>query len=166
MKEIYRKKRNQERLKELYPAFSRQIAKVITDLELVGLRPRIQDAWRSQQDQLRAFNEGHSKLKFGFHNITGQNGEKQSLAVDLLDDDAPVNMGTAYILRVTATAEKYGLTTGVRWGLPSKLANAVDAAISAATWNVPVKVGWDPVHIESANFTVAQAKGDERPKFP
>lgn len=95
MKELDRKKRNEDRLKELYPAFAEQLKKVIKELENRNLRPRIQDAWRSIEDQLKAFNKGHSKVKFGFHNVTGKNGEKQSLAVDLLDDDNPEHIGTS-----------------------------------------------------------------------
>jgi len=140
MKETDRKKRNEDRLKELYPAFAKQVEKVIQELEEKELRPRIQDAWRSPEDQLKAYTEGHSKLKYGFHNVTGKNGEKESLAVDLLDDDSPLNIGTPYILQVTATAEKHGLTTGARWGLPVKLSDAIDNAIASEKWDAPVKV--------------------------
>ncbi len=81
MNEEQRKKRNTDRLAELYPSFRNKSRAVVTDLESQGLRPRIQDAWRSPQDQLKAFNSGHSKLKFGFHNVTAANGTKESLAV-------------------------------------------------------------------------------------
>ncbi len=51
MKEADRQKRNNDRLGELYPAFRARVQKVIVDLESSGIRPRIQDAWRSQADQ-------------------------------------------------------------------------------------------------------------------
>jgi len=66
---------------------------VISDLEADGLGPRVQDAWRPAEDQLKAFKSGHSKLKFGIHNVTGVNGFKEALAIDLLDDNAPLNPG-------------------------------------------------------------------------
>ena len=112
---------------------------------------------------MKAFNSGHSKLKFGFHNVTGKTGKKESLAVDLLDDNSPLKPSSAYVLRVTAVAEMHGLTTGARWGLPSNLANALDAAIAIQAWKAPVKVGWDPIHIEPANFTPEQAAEGARP---
>jgi hypothetical protein len=163
MLEPARKARNQQRLTELYPQFSNRLKKVIADLESAGLRPRIQDAWRPEADQLIAYNAGHSKLKFGFHNVTGVNGKMESLAVDLIDDNSQMKPSTAYVLRLTGSAEKYGLTTGARWGLPSKLASAIDAAIAAKQWNAPVTVGWDPVHAESTGLTVAEAKQGKRP---
>ena len=70
MTEVDRKARNAEKLAQLYPNFAKRIAKVIAALEADGIRPRIQDAYRSPADQLIAFNKGNSKLKFGFHNAT------------------------------------------------------------------------------------------------
>jgi len=163
MQEPARKARNSQRMAELYPWFAHQLSLVIAELEAGGLRPRIQDAWRSPEDQLEAFKSGHSKLKFGFHNVTGDSGRKESLAADLLDDNSPLKPSTAYVLKVTAAAERHGLTTGARWGLPSKMAKAADLAIAQQNWTAPLKVGWDPVHIEPANFTPAQAAAGERP---
>jgi hypothetical protein len=163
MQEQARLGRNQQRMTELYPWFARQVSKVIADLEAQGLRPRIQDAWRSPEDQLTAYNSGHSKLKYGFHNVTGSQGEKQSLAVDLLDDNAPLKPSSSYVLKLTAAAEKHGLTTGARWGLPVKLAKAIDDAIATQNWKAPVKLGWDPLHVEPANFTPSQAYAGNRP---
>jgi hypothetical protein len=141
----------------------KRLAAVITDLEKQGLRPRIQDAWRSPADQLKAFNSGHSKLKFGFHNVTAKDGTKEALAVDLLDDDHAAHEGREYLLRLAAAAEKQGLTTGIRWGLPQKLRDAIDAAIAAGKWDAPVKIGWDPAHVEPTGITPAQAKAGKRP---
>lgn len=128
-----------------------------------SLRPRIQDAWRSPQDQLIAFNTGHSKLKYGFHNVTGASGAKESLAVDMLDDDHPAQEGSAYLLHLAAAAESEGLVTGIRWGLPQSLSNAIDAAIASKNWNAPVKVGWDPSHVQPTGITPGQAKAGTRP---
>jgi hypothetical protein len=163
MHEAARKARNQQRLTELFPTFASRLEKVIAELEAAGLRPRIQSAWRSEADQLKAYNSGHSKLKYGFHNVTGPGGKKEALAVDLLDDNSPLKPSSAYVLRVAAAAEKFGLATGAKWGLPKKLAEAVDDAIASQQWNAAVKVGWDPVHIEPKGITVAQAKAGGRP---
>lgn len=163
MNEAARRKRNTEKLVELYPAFRARIAALIQVLEGHGIRPRIQEAWRSPADQLVAFETGHSKLKYGFHNVTGAGGSRESLAVDLLDDDSPLNPSVGYLLQVASAAAAQGLKTGIRWGLPPALAAAVDSAIAAKDWTRPVKVGWDPTHVEPVGLTASEAKVGKRP---
>ena len=163
MDEAKRNARNKERLEELYPTFRNRLKKVIAEMESAGLRPRIQDAWRSPADQLKAFKAGHSKLKYGFHNVTGPKGEKQSLAVDMIDDNNPLNSAKSYLLQLAAAARRNGLNTGIAWGLPQNLSDAVDHAIATHAWSVNVKIGWDPTHVEPANFSVVDAKLGKRP---
>jgi hypothetical protein len=163
MKEADRKKRNQDMLLELYPTFRNRLVLVIADLESRGLRPRIQCAWRSPEEQLAAFNSGNSKLKFGFHNVTGANGTKESLAVDLLDDDSPLDSRKSYLLQLADAARKQGLLSGIRWGVPAGLIPAIDAAIANQNWQANVKTGWDPTHVEPVGITPAQAKAGMRP---
>ena len=64
MKETDRKKKNDTRLLELYPTFRTRLEKVIVALESKGIRPRIQDAWRSPADQRKPSRAGiqHSYL--------------------------------------------------------------------------------------------------------
>jgi hypothetical protein len=164
MKEPDRQKRNESSLLELYPTFRVRLKKVLDALESNGIRPRIQAAWRSPAEQREAFDSGHSKLLFGFHNVTGADGTPESLAVDLLDDDSPLSPGKPYLLQLAAAAEAAGLVSGIRWGIPKKLAEAIDAAIASQDWNANVKVGWDPTHVEPTNITVAQARAGKRPK--
>ena len=163
MNETARKKRNEDRLKELYPTFRARLKKVISALEASGLRPRIQDAWRSPADQKKAFESGHSKLLCGFHNVTGANGSPESLAVDLLDDDSAVNPGKPYLLQLAAAAESAGLVTGIRWGVPAKLIPGIDNAIANEEWSAAVKVGWDPTHVQPMDVTVAEVRAGKRP---
>jgi hypothetical protein len=164
MDENARRARNAQKLTELYPIFRVRVSAVIQSLEGQGIRPRIQEAWRSPQAQLDAFSSGHSKLKFGFHNICGAGGTPESLAVDLLDDDNPLSPATSYLLQVAAAARVQQLNTGIRWGLPAALAAAIDAALTAKNWTAPVKVGWDPTHIEPMGLTVTEAKAGKRPQ--
>ena len=161
MTEPARNKRNADRMKELFPAF----AKVIADLEAAGVRPRIQDAYRTPADQLKAFNSGNSKLKFGFHNVTGADGTPQSLAVDMLDDDHPVTPTTRYLLQLAKVARARGLETGTLWGLPASLQAGVNTAISTSDFAAKVKVGWDPTHVQPVGITVDRAKSGTRPSF-
>jgi hypothetical protein len=121
--------------------FRERIRSIVDRLESQGMRPRIQDAWRSPEDQLRAFNSGHSKLKFGFHNVTAEDGSKEAVAVDMLDDDHPAGEGREYRLHLAAAAEEQGLTSGIRWGLPKKLRDAIDTALTSQDWKAPVKIG-------------------------
>ena len=163
MKEADRKQRNQTMLQELYPAFRNKLVAVIADLESRGLRPRIQCAWRSPDEQMAAFNSGNSKLKYGFHNVTGANGAKESLAVDLLDDDSPLDSRKSYLLQLADAAKILGLNTGIRWGVPPGLVPAIDTAIANKDWQANVKIGWDPTHVEPLGITPAQAKAGARP---
>ena len=163
MKEADRKARNTERLSELYPTFRARIASVISALENSGIRPRIQDAWRSPEDQKKDFDAGNSKLLFGFHNVTAADGTKEALAVDMLDDDSPLALGKSYLLQLAAAAEQAGLMTGIRWGVPDGMIGAIDAAIAAKDWGANVKVGWDPSHVQPTGITPDQAKAGTRP---
>lgn len=163
MTEEARKQRNADRMAELFPTFRNRLLRVIADLEAMGERPRIQDAWRSPEDQLKAFRSGHSQIKFGFHNVTGSNGEKQALAVDLLDDNHPLNMGTKYLLKLALASEQNGLATGIRWGLPEKLRTGINDALAQQAFDAKVKIGWDPSHVQPTGITVAEAKAGERP---
>lgn len=163
MKDVDRNKRNSSRLTELYSTFSVRVARVIETLETAKLRPRIQSAWRSPEDQRKAYIENHTKLLYGFHNVTGSDGAPEALAVDLLDDDNPLAPGTPYLLQLAAAAEAEGLITGIRWGLPKALASAVDDAISAGDWSRKVKVGWDPTHVQPTDVTVREARHGQRP---
>jgi hypothetical protein len=164
MKESDRIARNTQRLTELYPAFAARLARVIKRLEADGLRPRIQDAYRSPQDQRAAFDAGHSDLLYGFHNVTSKDGKPESLAAELLDDDAPTTKGIPYALRLAAAAEAEGLSTGIRWGLTPKQKAAIDAAIAKKDWMAKVVTGWDAYHVEPTGITVAQAKMGRRPE--
>jgi hypothetical protein len=143
MNEKDRKKRNQDKLQECYGPFARVIRAVLSDLEDQGLRPRIQESFRSLQDQLTAYNNGNSKVTFGFHNVTDEDGNPESLAVDVLDDDAPEKPSRSYLLKLAAAARRYGLETGILWGLPEKLQKAVNVAIDGRQFEAMVKVGWD-----------------------
>ena len=163
MNEQERMQRNTDRLQQLYPRFGQQIKRVLQTLEASGLRPRIQDAWRSPTQQLHAFQSGFSKLKYGFHNVTGTGGRPEALAADLLDDDSPLKPSSAFLLQLAAAAEQTGLQSGIRWGLPAALAHGIDKAIAAHDWQAPVKVGWDPTHVETRDITVAEAYSGQRP---
>ena len=163
MNEAARKQRNKQRLTECFPKFARRVEAVIKDLEEQGFRPRIQDAHRSIEDQLKAFNGGFSKVKFGFHNITGSNGKAESLAVDLLDDDKPLNPSRKYIILLAAAAQKHELHPGSFFGLPAALRKGLNKAIEDKNFDPQIKIGFDPTHIEATGLSITEAAGGERP---
>jgi len=157
---------NQAKLQELYPAFRVRIESILRYLEKAGYRPRIQSAWRSQAEQLDAYERGTSKVKFGFHNITGTGGVKEALAADILDDDQPTSPKVNYLLRLAAAAESYGLTTGIRWGLKDEDSVLVDIALLNKNWEAKIRVGWDSTHVEPTGITILEAKNGKRPEYP
>jgi hypothetical protein len=136
---------------------------VLLEMESAGYRPRIQEAWRSPADQLKAYNAGTSKVKYGFHNVTGANGTKEALAADIVDDDHLYDAKTHYMLHLAAAAEHNGLTTGIRWELSDAYSKAIDDAIATQNWKAPIHVGWDPLHVEVTGLTIAEAQEGKRP---
>lgn len=163
MLEAERRQRNQLRLQELYPYVRTRVAAVVEEMEAAGYRPRIQEAWRSEADQLRAYHAGTTRTKYGFHNVTGANGEKEALAADIIDDNRPFNAKTDFMLRLAAAAQRNGLATGIRWELSEAKAKAIEDAIAAQSWTVPIHVGWDPLHVEVTGLTAAEAQAGARP---
>lgn len=158
MTEPDRKKRNEDRIAECWPVFGNKVRAILEDLSGHGFRPRIQDAWRSPVDQLAAYNSGHSKLRFGFHNVTAKSGRKEALAVDILDDDHPNQESKRFLLMLASSAASHDLETGIDWGLPQKLKDAITDAITAKDWGAPVKISWDPCHVQPYRITPKQAK--------
>jgi hypothetical protein len=163
MNEAARKQRNQQRLTECFPKFAQRVEAVIKDLEAQGFRPRIQDAHRSIADQEKAFRNGFSKVRFGFHNVTGANGKAEPLAVDLLDDDKPLSPSRKYIILLAGVAQAHGLHPGSFFGLPQSLRAGLSKAIQDHNFDPKIKIGFDPTHIEVTGISIAEAKAGKRP---
>jgi hypothetical protein len=179
MNEKKRKRHNDEKLGELYPTFRDKIRLILTELESEGFRPRIQEAWRSEKDQLKAFNSHFSQVKYGFHNVTASDGTKEALAVDMEDDSLVNKLPVDYDekefrLRLTAAVQRQGLVSGIFWGLQKSgpedesFARAAIAAIVNAITNEDWKAridnwGWDPKHIQPPDMTPEDARKGMRP---
>ena len=164
MQEAARRARNAQRLGECFPKFAARVEKVIQEMEGLGFRPRIQDAHRTIAAQLEAFAKGNSKVKFGFHNVTGAGGRAESLAVDLIDDDNPLASGRRYVITLANIAQKHGLHSGIFFDLkPPARRELLKTAIAELDFNPSIRIGFDPTHIEATGVTIAGAKGGARP---
>ena len=170
MNEAARRARNVEMLRQCWPAFGALVGRVIHTLEQEGLRPRINEggAWRDPVAQATAYHSGHSDLLWGLHNATGLKGEKQALAVDLIDDDSPSVPRPRFVHRVNEIVGAFGLMTGVLWSSRrgARLSDADKAAIVAACksgdWSDVQRIGYDPLHIQPIGLSVADAKAGKR----
>lgn len=165
MIEADRLDRNAKMLLQCYPAFQSRLAAVLWDLQGEGYRPRIQCAWRSMEDQMAAFQAGHSKLRFGFHNVTNAvTGVPEALAADVLDDNAPLAPGLAFIFALGGLSVAHGLMTGVLWGLDEEMAAGTSRAILERHEGIrPAKIGWDPCHVQVVGMSARAAKMGSRP---
>jgi hypothetical protein len=165
MQEAARIERNKERLTECFPTFATRVAAVIKDMEALGFRPRIQDAFRSIADQQKAVAGGFSKVRFSFHNVTGANGKPEALAVDMLDDDHPGDVvPRKYLITLASVGQKHELHSGIFFSLKTAAQRtALQAAIDALNFDPAVKIGFDPTHLEPTGLTIAQAKAGKRP---
>jgi hypothetical protein len=136
MTEHARAARNDAMIGQCYITMRAKFRAVLADLEGHGYRPRIQCAWRSVRDQRAAYDAGHSQVKWGFHCATNANGSAGALAIDVLDDDHPLEPPAAFLAALHSSAAAHGL----------------DCPIS-----------WDPTHVEVTGMSITEAKRGYRP---
>lgn len=167
MDDTARHERNKGKLGELHPWMRDRVMGLLVDLEHNNWKPRIQEAYRSPEDQLKAFNSGHSKLKYGYHNCTGPNGEKEAFAVDIYREDSSILIAEKdFCIALAHYAMKQGLITGISWGLPQAMYNATMAAVKANDGNAPVKISWDPCHVQPVSDWLPKLASGWRPEMP
>lgn len=150
-------------LRECHATFAARLATLIAEMESLGYRPRIQQAWRSPIVELAAFKSGRSTVRWGFHCATSPEGKPEALAADVLDDDAPTAPRRDYLLRLAATGAPLHVRTGIEWGLSVPDRMRLTASIAHADWKYGGKVGWDPCHVEVSDLTIASARSGSRP---
>jgi hypothetical protein len=136
-------------------------------MEAQGFRPRIQDAHRTIEQQAVDVAAGHSTVLFSFHNVTGANGKPEALAVDMLDDDHPVdNVPRKYLITLASVAQTHGLHSGIfffKKEPPPGTRQTLQAAVDNLNFDPHVTIGFDPTHLEPTGITIAQAKAGQRP---
>ena len=163
MTEEERKARNAQRLAECNPAFRKKVAAVLADMEGHGWRPRIQEGWRSPARQRQLLADGFTKVRWGMHCATTDDGKPDALAVDVLDDDQPNKESTRFLLMLAASAKAHGCLTGIEWGVSQEDRDTIHSAIARRDFTAKVDVGWDPCHVQIGGISVAEASQGKRP---
>lgn len=74
-----------KKLQSLNPDFRVKVQRVMEELTRKGFQPTIFYGWRSTEVQMQLFKAGNSTVKFSFHNVTGPNGQPNSMAADIID---------------------------------------------------------------------------------
>lgn len=164
MTENDRAARNTSMLRNCHPVFADRVGRIIMAMEAMGYRPRIQESYRSPADEATAKATGHSEVVWSFHNAVDEDGQPAALAVDLLDDDAPLKPSNKYCLRLAALASRHLCETGILWGLNPALKRAAQEAYEDGDWGYLGPLGWDCLHVQPKDLTLAQAKRGVRPK--
>lgn len=163
MTEGLRVARNTVKVAELHPVMRGRVASLIAHLELAGYRPRIQEAYRSIEQQQQNVKDGHAQVIWSFHNATALDGSPEALAVDLLDDDYPLRPRMRYLMRLAIACQQLKLETGILWGLAAGPRERLSDAIAARREDWISQVGWDPCHVQPSDVTLLQAKHGLRP---
>ncbi len=105
----------QELLNQLQTNFRIKITLLIQGLKMQGFAPHIICAWRSEADQLTAYKNKRSKVKFGFHNL-GTEKRPRALAVDITNREPLTNEEhERWNAACKRLAENLDLTWGGNW---------------------------------------------------
>lgn len=163
MTEAQRYARNEAILAELWPPLATRVRTILSLLEGWGHRPRLQDGWRSLEDQKEKVRLRLSEVPWSLHNATGAGGRKEALAVHVYDDDAPLNPTPAYLLKLLNAARQVDCTTGLLFGLPATQKARVVELADLQLWSADYKPGWDALHVEPQGLTEADARAGVRP---
>ena len=171
MTDVDRHARNREKLNECHRVFARRVQAVIEGLEGQEERPRAQDAWRSPITQRAKYAAGLSKVQWGFHCATTDDGRPEALALDLVDDDDAnddgdlnFSRGLGYVFLLARLARVHKLSTGIDWDLPTAIKCGLWRAIESHDLTWPVKnLGWDPCHLQPSDLTRRMARRGLRP---
>jgi hypothetical protein len=75
----------EKKLLSLHPKMRPMVQGVLDGMTERGFQPKIFYAWRSVAVQLKILKEGHSKVKFSFHNVQHKDGTPNAHAADIVD---------------------------------------------------------------------------------
>jgi len=166
MTDLDRTERNRRLIQLAHPVFRTALAQVLASMQAQGWRPRLQCVWRSPDEEAEAHAAGHSQVAWGFHNATTPDGHPDALAADVLDDDAPLQIRRAYVWALAKAAHRFGLETGITFGLPANMKQALRDALAAGDLAYGGPIGWDADHVQVAGISITEAKAGARPGAP
>lgn len=75
----------EKKLASLAPPMRPRVERTLAVLRAQGFQPKIVYAWRSVAVQAQLVEQGHSKVRFSFHNAQKPSGRPHALAVDVID---------------------------------------------------------------------------------
>ncbi len=156
---------NYRMLERVHFNLRHKVAMIVLDLEGHGCHPLIDaGVYRSPAEQLKKFQEGNSKVRYSYHNVTGRSGTPESLAADITDAELRWNSPLSFWLRLASSAQAHQMTSGIYWGLNASRRSELRAIIARRTWNPGnVSIGWDPAHVQVTGISLFAAKRGKRP---
>jgi peptidoglycan L-alanyl-D-glutamate endopeptidase CwlK len=107
-----------KKIESLNPLLRPKVQRILTALHSQGFMPKVFYGWRSVAVQLEIYNQGHSKVKFSFHNAQKPDGTPNSYAADIVDSRYAWNKQaeTSGFWKALGTeAKKEGLYWGGDW---------------------------------------------------
>jgi len=144
-----RKDSNAKKLDELYYKFVPKVKAIIKDLESHGWQPSIVWAWRSPEEQRRLYQQGSTRILYGYHNVSDPLGGPQAMAVDIVDARYGFECPNRFWLLLASSALAHGCETGVLWvGNNLLLKNRILKAIKNKEWTYNGPLGWDCAHVQ------------------
>lgn len=75
----------EKKLASLDPRLRPKVEAILAVLKTQGFKPKIVYAWRSVEVQHQLVEEGHSRVRFSFHNAQTPDGTPNAYAVDIID---------------------------------------------------------------------------------
>lgn len=178
--ELQRRYNNGTKIRQIHTASQPKFQAVINDLEKNGQRPYIAQAWRSEAEQLRLYNQRPrvTWVTYSYHNATTKSGGPDALAFDLVPYQNNPNAywedgHDDFYLMAASSAKSHKLGSGIYWGLPTSQRQRIDQAITAKVWKRKppdatkfysgVKFGIDQYHVEHSTLSLAKVKAGKRP---
>jgi len=105
-------------LAQLHPVLRRKIRAIISDLAGHGWPAKVAWAYRSPADQVRAYEAGHSRVRWGFHCAHRADGTPCSLAADIVHSVSGWGAPKEFWRLLGRSAEAHECTWGGRWKSP------------------------------------------------
>lgn len=134
----------------LDPQFKRQFLQLVAAMRGEGFDVQTMRTYRSPERQRYYLEQGTSSVSRSFHTVT-RNGRPSAFAADVTQRGlSSLRPGdelalSRFYLELRTQARRFGLRTG---GEYSRRADS--------PWS-KYDLGWDPGHVEPANYTIAQA---------